>query len=245
MSLKKSKTLKTVLKYFEFAIVLAIALVFVIKFAGPRILRQYISYGIGDCRNIPILCMEPEEKLTSPEEDPLYLAQLVPQEFSRMSLSCPKGFTLIQELTRRPYYKKNKHLDKGSTIYLLYQEPGAFLKLYPDVRKQGVTDNYVFIERLMRAKMNKVNNIPDAFFVIMKSIFTPDIGNQSNAKMVRFRLHNKRGFINYNLAYPDNYFDCSVIDERDNFFKIYIKDKGSRLDLNKVFTIISTARPID
>lgn len=245
MNLRKSRKLKIIIKYLELGIVLALALAFVVKFAGPRILRQYIAYGIGDCRSIPILCMEPEEKLTPAEEDPLYLQQLVPQEFSRMSLSCPKGFTLIQELTRRPYYKKNKHLDKGGTIYLLYQEPGAFLKLYPDVKKRGVTDNYLFIERLMRAKMDKIGNITDAFFVIMKSIFTPDIGNQSTARMVKFRLKNMRGFINYNLAHPNNYFDCSVIDDRDNFFKVYIKDKGARLDLNKVITIITTARPID
>ncbi len=221
------------------------ALVFVVKLAGAQILRQYLAYGIGDCGSIPILCMEPEEKSIRPAEDLVYREQLVFQEFTRLAISCPKGFTLVQELTRRPYYKKNKHLDKGSVIYLLYQEPRAFLKLYPDLKKQGVTDNYMFIERLMQAKLNKVENITDAFFVIMKSVFTPDIGNQSTAKMIRFRLHDKRGFINYNLAYRDSYFDCSVIDERDNFFKIYIKDKDARLDLNKVFVIISTVRPLD
>lgn len=90
--------------------------------------------------------------------------------------------------------------------------------------------------------------------------------------MTQFRLNGKRGFINYNLGdqsgiasspqpaasvakqsprndgqglyAPVNYFDCNIIDDQGGFFKIYIKDDGARLDLNRVLAIISTAEKI-
>jgi len=43
------------------------------------------------------------------------------------------------------------------------------------------------------------------------------------------------------LAKADNYFDCNIINNAGDFFKIYIKDKGASLDLDKVVAIISTA----
>jgi hypothetical protein len=76
----------------------------------------------------------------------------------------------------------------------------------------------------------------------MKSVFTPDVGNQSIAKMIRFQLTNYKGFINYSMAKPDNYFDCNVFDTDGDFFKVYIKDIGANLDLNNVFAIISTLK---
>ncbi|MFA4854203.1 MAG: hypothetical protein WC616_02500 [Candidatus Omnitrophota bacterium] len=237
---------KSIVNFLTLGIMLILGLWFVIKFAGPNLLKQYISYGIGDCKDIPILCMEPEEKiirLQESQED--YILTLVPQEFTRMAVACPKGFTIVQELIKKPFYKKNKWLDKGAAIYLLHQEPGAFLRLYPDVRKQGINDNYEFLRRLNFANLNKVKNLTDAFFLIMKSVFTPDIGNQPSAKMIRFQMRGKKGFINYNLLLPDNYFDCNIIDSRDNFYKVYIKDRGARLDLNKVFAILSTIKPLE
>ena len=99
------------------------------------------------------------------------------------------------------------------------------------------------MRRLMYANLNKVNNITDAFFVIMKSIFTPDIGQQHACRMIKFELGDKRGFINYTMTKPSNYFDCNVLDHQGNFFKIYIKDSGGHLDLNNVFAIISTLKP--
>jgi len=225
-------------------LVFCLAIAFVIKFAGPNILRQYISYGIGECKNIPILCMQPDEKLFSPIISPEYLAILVPQKFPKMSISAPKGFTLVQELIKKVYYKK-RHVFNQATIYLLRQEPFAFIKLYPDVQKQGVKDNYEFIRRLMYANLEKTENITDAFFVIMKSVFTPDIGNQSTAKMIRFTINDKSGYINYTMAKPVNYFDCNVLDAQGNFFKVYIKDTGAQLDLNKVYGILSTIKPVD
>ena len=230
--------------YLSRAILLIIALAFVVKFAGPNILRQYISYGIGDCKTIPILCMQPEEKIFIPQIDTQYKETLVPHEFPRMSISAPKGFNLIQELIKKPYYKK-RHSYNQAVINLLIQEPGAFIQLYPDVRKQGVQDNYEFIRRLMYAHLGKIENLSDAFFLIMKSVFTPDIGNQNTAKMIRFQISELKGFINYSMAGPDNYFDCNVLDSAGNFYKVYIKDIGAQLDLNNVFAIISTLKPVN
>ncbi|MDD5561235.1 MAG: hypothetical protein PHT50_03780 [Candidatus Omnitrophica bacterium] len=234
------KTLKLVSK----VIVLGFCLVFIIKFAGQNILRQYIIYGIGDCKNIPVLCKQPDEKTLTPEINEEYINSLIPQVFPKMSISIPKGFNIVQELIKRRYYKK-KQPENNAMIYLLRQEPGAFIKLYPDVKKQGISNNYEFIRRLMYANLNKINNITDAFFIIMKSVFTPDIGPQSICRMVEFKLGEKRGFVNYTMARPNNYFDCNVLDAKGNFFKVYIRDAGARLDLNKVFAIISTLKPID
>ena len=230
--------------YLSRAILLIIALAFVVKFAGPNILRQYISYGIGDCKTIPILCMQPEEKIFIPQIDTQYKETLVPHEFPRMSIAAPKGFNLIQELIKKPYYKK-RHSYNRAVINLLIQEPGAFIRLYPDVQKQGVQDNYEFIRRLMYAHLEKIENLSDAFFLIMKSVFTPDIGNQNTAKMIRFQISELKGFINYSMAGPDNYFDCNVLDSAGNFYKVYIKDIGAQLDLNNVFAIISTLKPVN
>ena len=231
-------------KYLSRAVLLIIGLAFVIRFAGPNILRQYISYGVGDCKTTPILCMQPDEKIFTPQIDNKYLETLVPYTFPKMSISAPKGFTLIQELVKKQYYKK-RHTNNQAVIYLLIQEPGAFIKLYPDVQKQSINDNYEFIRRLMYANLGKVANITDAFFLIMKSVFTPDIGNQSTSKMIKFQLEDKKGFINYTMAKPTFYFDCNVFDVDGNFFKVYIKDVGARLDLNNVFAIISTLKPVN
>jgi len=238
---------KRLIKYLASTIALSLGVAFVVKFAGPNILRQYISYGIGDCKSIPILCRQPQDYAFKPEINKEYLGTLIPQNFPKMSVAVPKGFDLVQELIKRPYYKKNhpnNHTNHKSVIYLLFQGPGSFIKLYPDVRKQGIKDNAEFIRQLMGANLGQLNNLTDAFFVIMKSVLTPDIGNQSTAKMIKFELGEIKGYINYTMSKPDNYFDCNVLDEKDNFFKVYIKDAGARLDLNNVFAIISTLKPI-
>jgi len=234
---------KKLIKYLYSAIMLILAIAFVIKFGGPNILRFYVSYGIGDCKAIPILCMQPEEKIFTPQIDKEYLDTLVAQSFPKMSVSVPKSFNLVQELIKKPYYKK-RHPNYKPIIYLLPQLPGDFIKLYPDVAKQGIKDNREFIRRLMYANLKKINNLTDTFFVIMKSIFTPDIGNQKISKMIKFKIENMTGFINYSMTEPNNYFDCNVLDDKDNFFKVYIRDSGARLDLNNVFAIISTLRPL-
>jgi hypothetical protein len=234
---------KFYIKHSIHAIILAAALVFLAKFAGPNLLRQYISYGIGDCRSVPIICMQPEEKIFTPQINKEYLNTLIPYEFNRMQIAAPKDFMVTHELITR-YYKK-KHPSGKSIIYLLIQEPGAFIKLYPQVKKQGVKDNYEFIRRLMYARLDQVKNLGDAFFVIMKSIFTPDIGCQSTAKMIKFDIKDYKGFINYQMCNTGNFFDCNAFDQDGNFFKVYIKDYGAQLDLNNVFAIISTLKPVN
>lgn len=232
---------KKFFKYLNNIIILVLAVAFVIKFGGPNILRFYVSYGIGDCKTIPILCMQPEETIFTPQIYKEYLDTLVPQSFPKMSVSVPKGFNLVQELIKKPYYKK-RHPNYKAIIYLLPQVPKDFIKLYPDVTKQGIKDNHEFMRRLVYANLSKVNNITDAFFIIMKSIFTPDIGNQNIAKMIKFQIENMTGFINYTITNSVNYFDCNVLDDQDNYFKVYIRDSGARLDLNNVFAIISTLK---
>jgi len=236
--MKKKKLLKTILT----AVSLIIAIGFVIRFAGPNILKQYIAYGIGDCKEIPILCMQPEQKIVEPKIDKEYLGTLIPQAFPKMSISVPRGFNLVQELIKKRYYKRRA--DNKAVIYLLYQEPGSFIKLYPNVKKQGVNDNYEFMRRLSYSNFEKITDITSAFFTIMKSIFTPDVGDQKRVKMIEFKLGSLRGFIAYSLDNLKNYFDCDIIDSNGNFFKVYIKDHGSRLTLDNVFTIISTVKPV-
>jgi hypothetical protein len=237
-------TRNQLLKYFINTIIILLGLAFIIKFAGPNILKQYIIYGMGDCKNIPILCIQPQESTFKPQINSEYKDMLVPHNFPKMSAAIPKGFNVVQELIKKNYYKK-RHANNEAVIYLLFQEPKAFIKLYPNVQKQGVRDNYEFIRHLNYASLNQINNVTDAFFIIMKSIFTPNIGNQGNAKMIRFELNEYKGFISYTMAKPNNYFDCNIIDEDDNFFKVYIKDIGAHLDLNNVFAIITTLKSLN
>jgi hypothetical protein len=243
-----NRFIKHLFKFLFLVIILSFGVVFVIKFAGPNILKQYLIYGVGDCKTIPILCMQPEANIFTPQINKEYLDTLIPHTFpKKMYIAVPKGFTLVQELIKKEYYKKRRvsHASNNAVIYLLYQAPDAFIKLYPDVQKQGINDNHEFIRRLMYANFGNLDNITDAFFIIMKSIFTPDIGNQNIAKMIKFQLEDKSGYINYNMAKPYNYFDCNVLDAKGNFFKVYIKDIGATLDLNNVFAIISTLSPVD
>jgi len=78
----------------------------------------------------------------------------------------------------------------------------------------------------------------------MKSLFTPDLGDEKNVKMVKFAIGNKKGFISYNLAPAGNYFDCNIINNRGDFFKVYIKDRAAVLDLKNVLAIISTLEKV-
>ncbi|MDP3731511.1 MAG: hypothetical protein Q8R31_00565 [Candidatus Omnitrophota bacterium] len=231
---------KRTLKYIYISAVLSFVLLFVAKFGGPAILKAYVEIGIGNCRTLPLLCILPEKEIVNLEIDKTYLEELLPYTFPGIRISIPKGFTVIKGQVTKAYYKKRKFTAKSPVIYLLYQKPKFFINIFPQVKKQGVKDNYDFLTRTMNAKFNDIENLTDAFFVIMKTIFTPNLGDQENIKMVKFESAGKKGFINYNLASPENYFDCNVIDSNDALFKIYIKDEGARLDLDKVLAIIST-----
>ncbi|MFH0763228.1 MAG: hypothetical protein V1925_05005 [Candidatus Omnitrophota bacterium] len=279
------------------AIAFMAALAFVVKFAGPAILRLYVEFGVGNCKTIPILCMAPEEKIIIP--GPIskgYIQNLIPYNFPKMTVSVPKGFSVTQERITKDYYRKKSPHNSGAAVYVLYEEKDFFVNLFPQIKKRGINDNYEFIKRTMYARIKEMTNVTDMFFIIMKGVFSPDLGNQRNVKMAQFRMSDRRGFINYNLAAqqnnlssidksfviaspaafggeakqsrfleiaqpvtslsmtgegisaaprndgraPVNYFDCNVIKNNGDFFKLYIKDEAAQLDLNWVLAIIST-----
>ena len=97
---------------------------------------------------------------------------------------------------------------------------------------------------LLHANESGINSVNDAFFVILKSIFTPDLGDQKTVKMIQFKSDARNYFLNYNLTGPAYFFDCTILTEEGDFFKVYIKDNFKTLDLNKVFSIISTISPV-
>jgi hypothetical protein len=228
-------------KYASFIIILLFAILFMAKFGGPSILKLYIETGVGTCQKIPILCMAPEDGIIELDSNKEYFAELLPYKFPKIEIAVPRGFDIVQETIKKVYYKRKMRQHNTPTIYVLYEPPDFFIDLFPQLKKQGISDNYGFIKRIMFAKSKEVKNLTDTFFMIMKGIFTPDLGDQKNVRMVEFKLADKKGFINYNLGKPDNYFDCNVISNAGDFFKIYIKDKGATLDLNQVLAIISMA----
>jgi len=240
---------RKILKYIYIVVVLLFVLFFVVAFGGPKVLKGYVHAGVGNCQTLPILCIVPGKEAFNPEIDKTYLSELLPYSFPsqalpyslpRMEVSVPKGFTVVRGSVTKVYYKRRKYNAKSPTVYLLYQTPKFFINLFPQLKKQGIVNNYEFVNRTMHAQFTKIDNLIDAFFVIMKSVFTPDVGDQKNIKMVKFTTGDKKGFITYNLTPSENYFDCDVISSDDTFFKIYIKDKGAKLDLDKVLAIIST-----
>ncbi len=227
-------------KWLLLSIIFILAIGFVAKFGTPRILKAYIETGIGSCSSIPILCMAPEEKEINFNTDKAYLQELIPFKFPRTKIYAPKGFKVVQELIKKPFYKKRRKQKNESVIYILHQEPDFFVKLFPQVRKAGIDNNYLFLKHIMFAQESKLMNLRDAFFVIMKGIFIPDLGDQRLAKMIQIKVQEKKGFINYNLSKSGNYFDCNIVNQNGDFFKVYIKDTRLALDLNKAVSIIST-----
>lgn len=231
---------ETVEKNIARGFVLLFALLFVSHYGGPSILRLYIETGIGTCKEIPLLCLTPESQTVKPNIKKEITAEGLLYRFPKWQIWIPKGFTVVQETIKKVYYKKGIRQQKGATIYLLYKEPNFFITLFPQLTKSAVTNNYEFIKRTMYASVPKIKNLTDVFFVIMKSIFIPNLGNAKQVKMAQFRLEDKRGFINYNLGKQEHYFDCNVINDTGDFFKIYIKDKAAVLDLDMVLGIITT-----
>ena len=228
------------LKWLLFLLVLSGLIAFVVRFGLPQVMRAYISIGIGDCSKIPILCMEPKETEANFTIDKTCILEFIPLDFPKTKICVPKGFKVVQELVQKPYYKKQKRRGGEPVIYILHQPPGFFIKLFPQVKKFGITSNYEFMRSLMHARESNINNLDDAFFVILKSIFTPDLGDQRSAEMIQFSLGERDYFVNYNLTGPVNFFDCSIITKEGDFFKVYIKDMRKELDLKKVLSIIST-----
>jgi hypothetical protein len=223
-------------------IVFLLAVLYAVKVGGPAILQAYIKFGIGDCRKIPILCMQPSSELIYPELDKAYLKTLLPYELKELAIRAPKGFDVVRGRITKEYYKRKRKEQRhsGPTIYMLYEKPGFFLSLFPQLKEKGIKNNLDFVQRVMYTRAEEARDLTDVFFVVMKSIFTPDIGDQNTAEMLEFIMAGKEGFLNYNLTNEGNYFDCNIVSDNDDFFKVYIKDKNSSLDLNKALAIIST-----
>jgi hypothetical protein len=230
---------------FLILIFLFLSLVLIIKIKGSSLLRLYIESGIGACSKIPVLCMTPQGPSLDFGVDREFRQTLIPQRFTRLQVSIPKGFDIVQETVKRAYYKRRRFQGNEPIIYILHQEKDFFVNLFPDLKRSGITNDYEFMRRLKSANIENMNGISDAFFVIMKSIFTPDVGNQRDAKMIEFRVADKHGFMIYNLSGEVNYFDCDIFNRTGGYFKLYIKDKGAKLDLGKVMTIISTIEEPD
>ena len=231
---------KTFGNLISITVMFLLGIFFLIKFGGPPFLRLYLETGIGDCKTIPILCMAPGENLINLGTDKEFIGKLLPYDFPKLSIRIPRGFIVVQETIKKVYYKKKKRGQAGDVIYLLHEPPYFFTTIFPHLKNAGVTNDREFLYRTMHAKLGEVKGLSDAFFVIMKSIFTPDLGDQNSVKMAYAVIADKSGFINYNLSPDTHYFDCNLIDKNGDFFKIYIKDKSAKLDLIKVFSIIST-----
>jgi hypothetical protein len=229
-----------VLKYLSITVVFLLCLLFIARLAGPRILRTYVESGIGNCQKIPILCLAPSEEIINPQIDKTYLAELKLYKFPDMHILMPKTFLVVKERIKKVYYKRANRRQTGDVAYLLYEKPYFFKNLFPQVERSGIKDDYDFFNHTMYAKLDNIQNLTDVFFVIIKSIFIPDLGSGSNLKIIKFSTTELRGFIAYSLGEKENYFDCNIFNRRDEFFKVYIKDQGVACDLNKVLTIIST-----
>ncbi len=230
-------------KYILNTIIFLIAIFYAIKFAAPATLRLYITTGMGDCRKLPILCISPEIEISNPKINEKYIAGLQKYTFSDIEVSMPKEFAVVKEGTTKIYYKKRYGQKEAHPIaYLIHENPNFFINLFPQLLKQGVRNDYEFLNRTMYSRLKNINNLTDTFFTIMKAIFIPDLGNRNNIKMLKFACLGKKGFINYALDLSGNYFDCNIINSDGDFFKIYIKDKDAMLDLDKVLAIVSTLK---
>jgi len=226
-----------------FFCVLTAGVAFVVKFGLPQLLRAYIQIGIGDCAKIPILCMVPQDTQITFTIDKDYAQSLLPVKFPNTKIRVPRGFKVVQELVAKPYYKKKKSRSQEAVIYIIHQPPGFFIKLFPQVKKIGIQTNDEFMRILMHSRQSHITSVDDAFFVILKSIFTPDLGDQRYVKMIQFKWEERDYLINYNLSGKVYFFDCTILPKEGDFFKVYVKDVNATLDLNKVFTILSTVSP--
>ncbi len=231
----KNKTLKNI------TIILALfaSLIYVAKFAGPELLKLYIGYGIGDCRKVPVLCVIPSEEIVNPLVDSQYLEGLTLYNFPDLKIYLPKTFLVTKEKIKKVYYKRARRAKDEDVAFLLYEKPYFFINLFPQSKKSGVKNDYEFFRKIMYARLDQVQGLMDAFFVIVKSVFIPDLGDSKSLRMVSLSTPDLKGFIVYSLTPGGNYFDCNLFSQKDEFFKVYIKDKSAQLDLAKVLTIIS------
>lgn len=219
---------------------------FVAKFAGPELLKSYIASGIGTCQQNPVLCIVPEQEKLHFTSDKAFQSTLVPFRMPGVELYAPRRFTVIKERIKKVYYKRQRRVHKGQSIYVLSQPPDFFLDLFPQYRARGIQDDHQFFSRVMHAQLSAIEGTSDAFFVVIKSLFTAGLGEeQSGVKIVEFEGEGKKGFIAYNKSAGVNYFDCNIFTQDRQFFKLFVRDESLELGLQDVLTIISTVRKID
>jgi len=221
-------------------VLILLAFAFVARLGKPFVLQAYIETTIGNCKNIAVLCAYPAQGIIRQAVEKQSLAGLVRYDFPDMEISMPREFTVIKEQINKVYYKRKPREHAGNVAYLLYERPDFFVDLFPRLKKQGVDNDFEFISRTMSASPAAIEDLTDTFFVVMKTVFTPYLGEENNIKMIQFAVEDKKGFIAYSLCKEANYFDCNVINGRGDFFKVYIKDKAGALDLKKVLAIVST-----
>jgi len=231
----KNKTLKNI----SIILALFLSLLYVAIVAGPVLLKLYIKSGIGDCQKVPVLCVIPNEEIINPTVDSQYLEGLTLYKFPDLKIYLPKTFLVAKEKIKKVYYKRARRSRGEDVAYLLYEKPYFFINLFPQSKKIGIKNDYEFFRRIMYARLGQIQSLTDAFFVIVKSVFIPDLGDNKNLKMASLTTADLKGFIVYNLTPEGNYFDCNVFNNKDEFFKIYIKDKSAQLDMPKVLAILS------
>lgn len=233
------------IRYASTAFFLFAGIFILVKFASPALLKLYLETGLGNCRKIPILCIKPDSEIINPPVNEAYLFGLPYCELHEIQICVPENFKVIKQKVTLKNYKNKAYKQDNSVIYLLFEKPKFFVNLFPEARKVNITDDYEFLSRIMNAHIDEVRNLTDGFFVIMKGVFTPDLGDQKTVKIVKLRTEKLKGFVSYNLIESGNYFDCNLIDNENNFFKVYIKDKEKQLDMDKVITLISTMKKAD
>lgn len=234
-----------IVKYILTGLALVPVVLFVAKFGGPSILKMYVRAGMSYSQNLAIFSLEPEQGNYNLSADEAFMTKLRRYRLPRMEIYLPKDIRAVEGETTISYYKKRPRSPKDSVAYLLSEKPNFFMGLFPHLAKQGINNDRDFLNRTMSAKIEDIKTITDAFFVIMKGVFTPDLEDQKNLKMIKFTCAGKHGFLSYNMSGKANYFDCNFFDREGNFFKVYIKDPSASLDLNKVCTIVSTAKKIN
>lgn len=227
-------------RYITGSALFILGILFVARFAGSALLKLYVETGVGDCKKVPILCVIPQEEVNNPQLNREFLSKLIPYDFPGMKISLPEGFSAVKEQVNKLYYKGSLRPSGEQVAYLLAKKPDFFLGLFPQVKKQGVADDYEFFRRTMTAELKNINNLTDVFFVIIKSIFIPNLGDASTIRIITVTLSDSRGFISFGSDKAGNYFDCNIFSRQGGFLKIYIKDTPAVLDLTKVYTILST-----
>jgi len=227
-------------RFLPWMVVWGAAILIVTTFGKPYVLKTYVEMGIGTCDKIPVLCIVATKGFTNPSVDKGYIAGLARYSIEEVKIALPKDFFVIKEQIYRAYYKKRTRTEKDPVAYLLYQKPDFFQSLFPQLKKYSLRNNYDFLSRILNARTADIKDLPSTLFVILKSIFTPDVGPGSGITIARFSMADKKGFITYNYTKEGNYFNCDIVNGNQEFFKVYLKDKKKELDIEKVLAIIST-----